>query len=77
MILNLSLSGFRIYGQTFKHKQFFKERKLRWDPKEKCWYGSNFEVIPYLKWSLRGELNVSVPTFKPKVLSAKHSIHRC
>ena len=66
MILNLSLSGFRIYGNTFAHRQFFKDRKLRWDPKEKCWYGKNFEAIPYLKWSLRGELIISVPTFKPK-----------
>lgn len=72
MILNISLSGFRISGNTFAHRQFFKDRKLRWDPKAKCWYGKNFEVIPYLKWSLRGELIVSVPTFKP---SAKHSIH--
>ena len=73
MILTLSLSDFRISGNTFPHRQFFKERKLRWDPKEKCWYGKNFEVIPYLKWSLRGEITVDVPTFKPKGLSSNCS----
>ena len=72
MILNLSLSGFRIYGDTFKHKDTFKSRGLRWDPKEKCWYGRNFEAIPFLKWKTR-ELHVIVPVFKPKVLSVKHS----
>ena len=75
MILNLSLSGFRIYGQTFKHKDTFKSFRLRWDPKEKCWYGNNFEAVPALKQQLRSELTVKVPFFKPKVLSAKHSIH--
>lgn len=70
MILNLSLSGFRIYGQTFKHKDTFKSVGLRWDPNDKCWYGKNFEAIPFLKWKTR-ELTVITPSFKPKVLSAK------
>ena len=74
MILNLSLSGFRIYGDTFPHKTIFKNACLRWDPNDNCWYGRNFEAIPFLKWKTR-EITVIIPSFKPKVLSAKHSIH--
>ncbi|MDB4588349.1 hypothetical protein N9095_00055 [bacterium] len=65
MILNLSLSGFRIYGETFKHKDTFKSFRLRWDPKEKCWYGNNFEVIPQMRKQIRG-ITIVTPSFKPK-----------
>ena len=66
MILNLSLSGFRIYGQTFKHKDTLKSFRLRWDPNERCWYGRNFEAIPQIRDQIRG-LTIVTPSFKPKV----------
>ena len=72
MILKLSLSGFRIYGQTFPHRTLFKNAGLRWEPTDKYWYGNNFEAIPFLKWRTH-EITVITPSFTPKVLSAKHS----
>ena len=75
MILNLSLTGFRIYGQTFKHKDLFKSSGLRWDPKDKCWYGRNFEAIPYLKWKTR-DIKVVTPSFKPKVSSGSATVSK-
>ncbi|MDB4588352.1 hypothetical protein N9095_00070 [bacterium] len=66
MLLKLSLSGFRIYGNTFPHKDIFKSQRLRWDPQDKCWYGKNFEAVPLLKRYIPS-IVINTPFFKPKV----------
>ena len=68
MILQLSLSGYEIYGNTFKCKAVFKENRLRWNPQKKCWYGTDFQKIYLIKEQVKKYneyITVHTKTFRP------------
>ena len=69
MILNLSLTGYEIHGQTFKCKDIFKTHKMRWNPTKRCWEGTNFDAIAQMRKDLikyRESLHVITATYKAK-----------
>jgi hypothetical protein len=69
MILNLSLVGYEIHGDTFKCKDLFKTHRLRWNPQKRCWEGKDFGVIAIIRRGLkqyRESLHVVTSEYKPK-----------
>jgi hypothetical protein len=67
MILNLSLSGYEIHGNTFKCKDLFKAHKLRWNPTKRCWEGEDFSAISKVRFGLkqyREKLHVVTSEYK-------------
>jgi hypothetical protein len=69
MILDLSLTGYEIYRDTFKCKDVFRTHRLKWNPTKRCWVGKDFSVITHLRTGLkqyRESLHVVTSTYKPK-----------
>lgn len=74
MILNLSLTGYEVHGNTFKCKDLFKSHRLRWNPTKRCWEGKDFGAIVHIRRGLkqyREKLHVVTSEYKANPICKK------